>query len=205
MLVCPSLAPFFLPGVPFLCAAGFSGSLGSGETIKSRRHWNCAGVVVAEGGLSESEVSCCCQRRARSCRAVCLQSVAWAAPQSRQVSGRRRLSVSGVVANVWVGGVKQTDGTGAAHCNARLAGARRRAAGDLAIQSLTTAKSRRVGTSPSTRQALASSGSHWPHPRGNASSTPAVLRLIPARVLQRLVYTPETLLSLRKLLSREHP
>lgn len=49
LLVAPSLAPFFLPGGPFLCAAGVSGSLGSGETIKSRRHWDCEGVVVTWG------------------------------------------------------------------------------------------------------------------------------------------------------------
>jgi hypothetical protein len=43
MAACLSVAPIFLPGVPFLfCPAVFSGSLGRGEAgIESQCHWSC--------------------------------------------------------------------------------------------------------------------------------------------------------------------
>jgi hypothetical protein len=52
MLVGLSGAPFFLwPGVPFLCPGGFSASLGSGETMRSRRHWDCGWGCRRDLGL----------------------------------------------------------------------------------------------------------------------------------------------------------
>jgi hypothetical protein len=44
-----------------------------------------------------------------------------------------------------------------------------------------------------------------PDPGQLRLESPQHARDIPSRVPQRLVYTPETLLSLRMLLSREHP
>jgi hypothetical protein len=66
MFVWPSLAPFFLPGVPFL----FSGSTGSGETMRSRRHLGC-GLRRRDLGL-RFLLACCCRQCSSGSR--CLQS-----------------------------------------------------------------------------------------------------------------------------------
>jgi len=59
MAACLSVAPIFLPGVPFLCCpAVLSGSLGRGEAgIESQCHWSCGQTSRGRGGLRRAGAS----------------------------------------------------------------------------------------------------------------------------------------------------
>lgn len=84
MFVWPSWAPFFLPGVPFL----FSGSVGSGETMRSRRHLGCS--RRRRDRVVRFQLGCCCRQSSSGSR--CLQSFTAGPPRSQ----RRRVPGVGI-------------------------------------------------------------------------------------------------------------